>query len=486
MSLSRLPIRLRVMTAFALAMALVLAASGWFLYARLDSHLATALDRELEVRSQDLAALVKHPDASLAGDSEGRFIEKGESYAQLVDLRNRVVEATAPLGSQPLLISSELRRARHGPIYTDRSTVRGLNESSRLLASPARRGGRPMVLVVGATKQDAAETLSAFRDELLIAGPLALVLASVAGYFLAGLALRPVETMRRRAAVISAETPGERLPVPQTRDELEKLGETLNEMLARLEEALQHERDLVADAGHELRTPLALLRTELELALRHGRRPEELREAIRWSTQEVDRLAQLAEDLLLIARSDRGEIPLSLDTLEVGQLLASVVSRFQWRADETGRPLWHEAPPGLRVRGDRIRLEQALGNLVDNALRYGGGRVDLRARSVDGSVELHVEDEGVGFPPDFLQVAFERFSRPQPGREGHGAGLGMSIARVIAEAHGGSADAANTPQGGADVWLALPRERAPVRQPEPSTRSRPSSGSVSQEATERT
>ena len=265
MSLSRLPIRLRVMAAFALAMALVLAALGWFLYARLDSHLTTALDRELEVRSQDLAALVKHPDASLAGDS-GRFIEKGESYAQLVDLRNRVEEATEPLGTKPLLTSSELSHARRGPVYTDRSTVPGLNESSRLLASPARRGGRPMVLVVGATKQDAAETLSAFRDELLIAGPLALVLASVAGYFLAGLALRPVETMRQRATLISAETPGERLPVPQTRDELEKLGETLNEMLARLEEALQHERDLVADAGHELRTPLALLRTELELA----------------------------------------------------------------------------------------------------------------------------------------------------------------------------------------------------------------------------
>src|SRR2546423_6378256 len=126
-----------------------------------------------------------------------------------------------------------------------------------------------------------------------------LPLSSFAGYLLAGLSLRQVDAMRRRAAAISADSPGARLPVPPTGDELERLGETLNEMLGRLESALERERKFVADAGHELRTPLALLRTELELALRHGRSPEELREAIRTSSQEVDRLIQLAEDLLV-------------------------------------------------------------------------------------------------------------------------------------------------------------------------------------------
>jgi heavy metal sensor kinase len=453
---SGLPIRFRVTAAFALAMALVLAASGWFLYARLDSHLALALDRALQVRAQDLATLVRQPKASLASDSGGRFIERGESFAQLLDPSGRVLDATKPLGAAPLLDRAELRAAEREPIYANRSSVPGLNESSRLLATPVRRNGRKLVLVVGATRSNDAETLASFRDELLIAGPIALILASLAGYFLAGLSLRPVESMRRRAAAVSAETPGERLPVPPTRDELERLGETLNEMLARLEDALQRERDFVADAGHELRTPLALLRTELELALRHGRSPDELREALRWSTQEVDRLTQLAEDLLLIARSDRGKLPLSLETLDAGALLSSVASRFQWRAEENDRSLAHESPPGVRIRGDRLRLEQALGNLVDNALRHGGGRVNLRAAPVDGRVELHVEDEGHGFPSGFLDRAFERFSRPQPGREGSGAGLGLSIVRLIAQAHGGSAGAANAPTGGADVWLVLP------------------------------
>src|SRR5262249_3695631 len=152
------------------------------------------------------------------------------------------------------------------PLYADRTTVPGLDEPSRLLATPVTHGGRRVVLVVGATRQDNAETLAAFRAELLIAGPVALLLASLAGYLLAGLSLRQVEAMRRRADGVSADTPGERLPVPPTGDELERLGTTLNEMLARLEAALERERAFVTDAGHELRTPLALLRTELELA----------------------------------------------------------------------------------------------------------------------------------------------------------------------------------------------------------------------------
>ena len=292
--ISRVPIRLRVKAAFAVAMAAVLAASGLFLYLRLSSHLALAIDRELRLRAQDLSALVRDPNASLATDSTGRFVERGESYAQLLAPSGSVLDSTRPVGRTPLLTRDELAAARRGPVYVDKPQVTGLDEPSRILATSVRRAGRPLVLTVGTTVQDRAETLATFRDELLIAGPLALILASTAGYFLAGLSLRPVESMRRRAAAISAETPGERLPVPPTGDELERLGMTLNEMLARLEAAVVRERDFVADAGHELRTPLSLLRTELELALRHTGSVDELREAVRRSSREVERLTQLA------------------------------------------------------------------------------------------------------------------------------------------------------------------------------------------------
>ena len=449
--MSRLPIRLRVTAAFAFAMAIVLTGTGLFLYLRLQTHLARSLDLQLRLRAQDLAALVQQPHASLAGDRTGRFIERGESFAQLLDARDHVLDATRPLGHASLLTRAEVRRALGGPVYLDRSSVPGLNESARLLASPLGR----RVLVVGATEQNNAETLVSLRNELLLIGPIALVLASVIGYAVAGLSLRPVERMRRRAAEISAETPGERLPVPRTRDEIERLGVTLNDMLARLELTLARERAFVADAGHELRTPLALLRTELELALRQGRTMEELRAAMSRSAEETDRVAQLAESLLLIASSDRGELPLDLQTLEVGDLLGTVANRFAWRADEAQRPLLVDAAPHVQVTGDRLRLEQALSNLVDNALRHGAGRVTLSAAISGDRVELHVTDQGVGVPGEFLPRAFERFSRGDAARGRGGAGLGLSIVDAIVRAHGGSAHIANHTTKGADVWLEL-------------------------------
>ena len=342
----RLPIRLRVSAAFAVAMAAVLVLSGSILYLRLGSHLSTALDRQLRLRANDLAVLVSRPGTPLAAEHRSRFVETGETYAQVLDRNGRVLDATGPLGRASVLSTPELRRALAGGIFTNRGSVPGLDEPSRIFATPVTRRGRRLVLVVGITREDRAETLRSLRDELLIAGPIALLLATLAGYGLAGLALRPVESMRRRAAAISAERPGERLPVPQTRDEVERLGETLNAMLARLEAALVRERTFVADAGHELRTPLALLRTELELALRHGEGVEELRQALRRSSEEVDRLAQLAEALLLIARSDQGQLELRLEELEPAELLDSIVTRFEWRAKEAGRPVSASAAPG--------------------------------------------------------------------------------------------------------------------------------------------
>jgi len=455
----RAPIRLRVAAAFAVAMAVVLVLAGSLVYIRLGSHLARVLDLQLRLRAQDLAVIVREPGVSLEETGGGRFFEPGETYSQLIDARGRVLEASPSLDRTTLLTADELRRALDAPIFANRDSVPGLDEPSRILATPVSERQGKVVLVVGATREERNETLRSLRNELFVAGPLALVLATLTGYLLAGLALRPVDSMRRRAAAISAEKPGERLPVPSTGDEIERLGRTLNEMLGRLEAALQREREFVADAGHELRTPLALLRTELELALRHGGSPDELRTALRLSSEEVDRLVQLAEDLLLIARTEEGRLALRTETLDGATLLESVARRFEWRAQESGRRLLAAETSRLEFVADRIRLEQALGNLVENALRYGAGDVELSASTADGVVELHVTDRGAGFPPEFLERAFERFTRPDAARPRGGTGLGLSIVRVIAEAHGGTAHAANRAGGGADVWIALPRAR---------------------------
>jgi len=284
-----------------------------------------------------------------------------------------------------------------------------------------------------------------------------LLLAALAGYGLAAAALRPVEAMRVRAQAISGSTPAARLPQPAARDEISRLAETLNEMLDRLQAAVEHERRFVADASHELRTPLALLRTELEVALRRPRTREALEDALRSASEETERLTRLAEDLLLIARSDAGELPLRRERVPAAEVLDVVVRRFQPLAARRGRTLDLVDPDGIVLDADPVRLEQALGNLVDNALAYGSGTVRLSATPAGRLVELHVSDDGPGFPRGFLPEAFERFSRPDDSRSGAGSGLGLSIVDLIAEAHGGHAGARNRTEGGADVWLAVCR-----------------------------
>jgi signal transduction histidine kinase len=261
--------------------------------------------------------------------------------------------------------------------------------------------------------------------------------------------------MRRRAREISTTSLDERLPVSAAGDEVARLGETLNEMLARIEGGLARERRFVADASHELRTPLSLLKTELELALRQGRSPEELEQALRAAAESTDRLARLADDLLLLARGEERRIPLEPERVDVLDTFETVARSFAARARSEQRPVVVNGDGALVLTADRLRLEQAISNMVDNAFRHGRGRITLAARATDGRAELHVTDEGAGFPSSFVARAFERFSRAD-GRSTDGSGLGLAIVETIARAHGGEAHADAPPQGGADVWISLP------------------------------
>ena len=455
--MTRVPIRVRVAAAFAVAMALMLVGTGLFLYGRLGRDLALSLDEQLRLRSQDLSVLARDPHGRLSTEPSARLIEPGESFAQLLTPDGRVVDGTPRLRDRPLLGAGQRRAAMTGARFGRLPEVPGLNEGVRILALPVRRENRRLILVVGATAENRRETLSSLRDELLIVGPIALLLATALGYLLAGVGLRAVDVMRSRAARISADRPEERLPVPRTGDELERLGMTLNDMLDRLQGALDRERGFVAEAGHELRTPLALMRAELDYALHYAETDAELRSTIRTASDETDRLVALSQALLLMASSDRGRLVLHSAPLDAGELLASVRQRFAWRAEELGRPLAARAPDApITLHVDRLRLEQALGNLVDNALRHGAGAVRLSAGRDGESAILSVIDEGPGFEAEFLPRAFQRFSRGNGRRAADGSGLGLAIVETIARAHGGSAYAQQEPHGGADVGLRLP------------------------------
>jgi two-component system, OmpR family, sensor kinase len=388
----RLPIRLRLTIAFAGVLSVVLGASGVVLYSEFERDLAEVIDRDLNARAADMAALVAQ-----GGDPQRALQASGERLAQIYRPGGRVLASTAALSATRALSVPQVRQAARRPMETDRAaTPVG---AARLRAVPASaRSEGPVAIVVGEPLSRTDSSLDRLRDLLLIAGPLALLLATYAGYQVARAALRPVERMRARAEQITEHDTAERLPVPATSDEIEALGHTINELLERLDAALGRERRLLSDASHELRTPLSVLRTEVQLALRGERDARELRVALESVGHETDRLSRLADDLLVLARSDQGRLPIRGEPLDAHELLEAAARRAEAAAGATGRRVVaeHQAGDGAVAFADPDRAAQALDNLVANALAYGRGDVRLSVGEAEDRVELHVVDEGGG------------------------------------------------------------------------------------------
>ncbi|MBA2632839.1 MAG: HAMP domain-containing protein [Chloroflexi bacterium] len=451
----RLPIRARLTLVSGVLMAAVLVALGAFLFLRVQAELLAAVDAGLRSRADVLLARIG--EGGLVGG--GALVEGDEAFAQLLDDEGRVLQSSDGLVDEPLVAPDGFE----GQIVFERLVTTAEEVvPARLLAVTVAGSG---TLVVGASLEDQQEALALLLGQLLIAGPVAVALASGVGWLVAGAALRPVERLRLEAEAISGAVHGRRLAVPGTGDELARLGESLNRMLGRLEEAVERERRFVGDASHELRTPLANLKAELELALRRARTPDQLVAALHSAAEETDRLTSLAEDLLVLARSEGGRLPVRREALDAARLVREIVAGFAGRATELGISIGTTgADYPQHAELDPARVRQALGNVIDNAVRHTprGGRVTVDLRDESGSIAVEVTDTGAGFDAGFLQRAFEPFSRADEARSrSHGgAGLGLAIVRAVADAHGGSVVAANRPGGGASVVIQFPRGSA--------------------------
>jgi signal transduction histidine kinase len=448
----RLPIRAKLALISISVMSVVMVGTGLFLYLRFEDELDTSIDQALSSRAIAAAVLASRSHASLISE-----LSREEGFGELVAADGHVITATPDVGKRTLIPRKLLASASRGTIYFELKHVEGISKHARLIARPIRSTGT--IVVAGTTLKERERANESLVRALLIGVPIALFLATAAAIALIGGALRPVEQMRRRAATISAAEDDARLPLPEAQDEVRRLGETLNEMLARLQRAFERERSFVANASHELRTPLAILKAELELASNDARSRDELAAAVGSAAEEVDRLTRLAEDLLVLARADEHGLPIRAHEQELEPLMRQVAATFSIRADEDGRAIAVDVPEPVEAPVDAERLRQALGNLVDNALTHGDGDVHLSMRRVNGNVELHVQDSGAGFPTEFIANAFDRFTRGDAARGRGGSGLGLAIVDAIARGHGGSAHARNT-ESGSDVWLELPAQRS--------------------------
>jgi signal transduction histidine kinase len=442
---SRLPIRVRLTAAFALAMLVMLTCAALFVALRLRADLDDAVDAHL--RNRAIAIADRQDPTDLAGVA---LEDPEESFARTLSAGGDVLDAVGT-ATESGLTRDEIERATRELVVVDRR-VAGVDGTARVLARPAASRGTTVIVVVGQSLVDRNDALRSVVTSFTVGGIVAVLLASGTGYLLARAGLAPVEAMRRRARDVSLRGGDEGLPLPAAHDEVRRLGVTLNEMLRRLRDSFEREGRFVADASHELRTPIATIRTEIEGALRAGGHDPQVREALVAAVEECDRLAQLAEDLLVIARAGDGRLPVRTEPIAVRELLDGVRERFVDRAAQRGRAIRVQANEAT-VRADPVRLRQALGNLVDNALRHGAGDVTLRAGTQADRTVFDVSDCGPGFAPELADRAFERFARGDRSRSGDGAGLGLAIVRAIAEAHRGGAEIVATSPPTVRVWL---------------------------------
>jgi two-component system, OmpR family, sensor kinase len=358
------------------------------------------------------------------------------------------------------------------PIFATLSA--GEHERVPAYAAPVTVGGERFTIVALQIEDTGGEVLGDFLEAAAIAIPLALLLAGLGGSLLARRSLAPVMTMSEQAARIGARSLDERLPVQNPRDELGRLATVFNELLARLERAFTQQRQFMADASHELRTPVAILRAEADVALSRERSPEQYRESLEVMRTGAGRLAGIVENLFALARADAGHYRLRRSPLFLEELVADTVRSLRSVARARGVALEFAPEAEAPFAGDEALLRHLLLNLLDNALKYtpAGGRVDVMLKVGTGAYQIQVRDTGRGIPPGARPHVFERFYRGEEARAREagsvttGAGLGLAIARWIAETHGGALELSETGPSGSTFTLRLPAPPA-VPTPEP-------------------
>jgi signal transduction histidine kinase len=443
--LGRASVRLRTTAVAVLVVAVALLVGAVALVALVRGSLHDGVEAGAGQRASALAAQIEAsglPETEPADSDDGD--DPDDLVWQVIDADGTVVRSSQPL-SRPLPTEG-----------ADEATLPGGDHSYVVVTDDARSGGQEYGVVVAASLEEVDDSTTALVTPLLVGVPLILLLVGGTTWVAAGRALTPVERIRSEVEQISGDRLDRRVPEPRSRDEIRRLARTMNEMLGRLEESRSRQQQFVADASHELRSPLASIRQTAEVARAHpGALPEgELANAV---LEESARMQRLVEQLLLLTRADgvaaaRAAYDVDLDDLALAE--ARRVGRSGLDVETTG-------VAAGRVRGDQTALAQVVRNLVDNAARHADQAMSVTVRERGHGVELIVEDDGPGIPEGQHQRIFERFVRLDEARarDSGGSGLGLAIVKEIVAAHGGSVAVSSSELGGARFVVRLP---APV------------------------
>jgi heavy metal sensor kinase len=419
-----------------------LAAFGGFTYFSLSRSLYNSIDDALVLSAEQVLASLNEDDGSLEmppADSTAPHLAEFSAFTQrgltliILSSKGEILEASGPYGLQ----SSPIPQSSSQPEF---QTIPETNDTDRIRIYTLPVLENDQVIGWVQTMQSLDNTddyLNQLRTALLFGSGLLSLLAGFAGYFLAARALTPIDKITSTARRISSEDFSARLNLPDTGDEVSRLANTFDAMLGRIERGFARERQFTADASHELRTPLTVMQTILNY-VREGERPvKEYRRALRDLSEETDRLQGLVEDLLQLARGERG-LELHREDIDLALLLADVADSLRPLAEDKGLALNRDLPDSLMVSGDTDLLIRLFVNLLDNAIKYTEhGTITLSATKKAEYAIIEITDTGIGIPPEHLSHIFERFYRIDSARASRGTGLGLSIARQIVQAHGG-------------------------------------------------
>jgi signal transduction histidine kinase len=404
-------------------------------------------------------ALMEEADTAAASIAHGAGVM--QMIARLSEERDLGPERRVWVAAGALTIATAGDRRADLPILKKpgitRTIVNGHNDIFRYAITPFLLNGAPAYLADGVDARGVRESISRLRTSLLLVLPVLLVSSVSIGYWLAGRALVPLVTVASALAEIKPRDLSRRLLLAPIDDELGRLIRAINALLERVEHASAAERRFAADAAHELRTPLAVLRTGIEVVLRRERTAAEYERALNTALRDAAAVCALADDLLAITRLDQ-ELSLSRELIDLRGLAEEVIDAIEPLTASKRLRIETNLPPAASVQGNRDHLRRVMINLLDNAVKFTPeeGRIGIALESHNGSVELRIADSGPGIDKDDLPFIFERFFRGRSGRNESGKGLGLSLCREIVELHGGAIRATNQPGGGVEFVVVLP------------------------------